>query len=187
MLGNIFLFVLVIIFLVGLIYLPYFIGMMDEVKNNWSEYRCSPTILPIAGYINKEDNLTESEATQQNFEYCTGTITGSFMGEILEPINYISNGLTNLSGDIVGNLQFITNSINILKDSILKIVLQVVGMFVNSIIEIIKLILNLNAIFGKLESNIMLLAYSLKSTTLTMGSAWNGPTGDFIRKIAKMA
>ena len=103
MLGNILLFLFVTIFTIVILYVPFFFGMVGDVQENWNEYRCSPTVLPISGYLNKEEHLTASEATQQNFEYCTGAISGNFMEEILEPIHFISNGLTNLGGDMVDN------------------------------------------------------------------------------------
>jgi hypothetical protein len=77
---------------------------MDNIINNWTEYRCSPTILPIAGYINKQSNQTASEATSQNFTYCTQSILSNFMGYLLEPLNYLTSGLTDLGSDLVINL-----------------------------------------------------------------------------------
>jgi hypothetical protein len=187
MLGDILLFLFVTIWVVILIYIPFLFGMVDDVKENWDDYRCSPTILPISGYINKEENLTVSEATQQNFEYCTGAISGSFMEEILQPINYINQGLTNLSGDILVNLQSIRNVISDIRDAIRTIVISIISMVVHFIIGLLKFMLKIFSTFGKMQTIMESIAYSLKSTTLTLGSAWNGPTGDFIRGVANVA
>lgn len=187
MLGEILLFLFVTIWTIILIYIPLLFGMVDNVKENWDDYRCSPTIMPIAGYINKEDNLSVSEATQKNFEYCTGAISGSFMEEMLEPINYINNGLLNLGSGIIVNLQSIRSVISNVRDAITTIVVTLIMMVVKFIIGIIIYILKTHAIFGKLTNNIFLLTNGIKSSTLALGSAWNGQPGKFIRNVAKVA
>ena len=187
MLGELLLFLFVTIWVIILIYIPYLFGMVDNVKNNWEDYRCSPTIMPISGYIYKEDNLSASEATQQNFEYCTSAISGSFMDEMLGPINYISNGLTNLGGDIVDNLNSIRGVISEVRDSISIIVITLIMMVLKFIIKIITTMLKAYAIIGKFSGSIDLTTGSLKSSALAIGSAWNGEPGDFVRNIAKVA
>jgi hypothetical protein len=186
MLGNILLFLFVTIFTIVILYVPFFFGMVGDVQENWNEYRCSPTVLPISGYLNKEEHLTASEATQQNFEYCTGAISGNFMEEILEPIHFISNGLTNLGGDMVDNFASFRQFLDNLRNSIIDIINKIIGCFSNIIVEVIKQVLDLNDITGKLQSIIMSSAYTLQTTSYALGSAWNGPTGDFIRKVAKV-
>jgi ABC-type glycerol-3-phosphate transport system permease component len=187
MLGETLLFVFVTIWVVILIYIPYLFGMVDNVKNNWEDYRCSPTIMPISGHINKEDNLTASEATQQNFEYCTKTISSSFMDELLEPVNYINKGLINLGGDILGNLQSVRDVISNIRDAISTIVVTLIMMVLKFIIQIIKTMLTAYAILGKLTGSIDLTTGSLQASSLAIGSAWNGEPGKFIRNIAKVA
>jgi len=108
------------------------------------------------------------------------------MEEILQPINFINSGLTNLSGDLIDNLNVFREFIKNIRESIINIINQLVGMFTNSIIAIIKTVMDLNTITGKLQSIVVASAYSLQSTSLALGSAWNGPTGDFIRKVAKV-
>jgi hypothetical protein len=187
MLGEILLFLFVTIWTIILIYIPVLFGMVDNVKENWDDYRCSPTIMPISGYINKEDNLSVSEATQKNFEYCTGAISGSFMEEMLEPINYINRGLLNLGSDIIVNLQSIRDVINNVRDAIATIVITLIMMVVKFIIGIILYMLKTHAIFGKLTGSGFLITNGLKSSILTLGSAWNGEPGKFVRNIANVA
>ena len=187
MLGETLLFVFVTIWVIILIYIPYLFGMVDNVKNNWEDYRCSPTIMPISGHINKEDNLTASEATQQNFEYCTNTISSSFMDELLEPVNYINKGLLDLGGDIQANIQSIRGVVNNVRDSISIIVVTLLMMVLKFIIQIIKTMIVANAILQKLTGTVYLTTGSLQASSLALGSAWNGQPGKFIKSIAKVA
>jgi hypothetical protein len=186
MLRNILLFLFVTVFTIIIIYIPFLFGMVDDVKKNWNDYRCSPTVLPIAGYINKEENLSASEATQQNFEYCTGAISGSFMEEILQPFNYINNGLINLASDMNVNFSSFRQVFDNIRDSIMNIIMQVVGAVVHCIIGILTFVLSLSSTLRKMITMIVLAVYSLQTTTLALGSAWNGPTGNFIRSVAKV-
>jgi len=187
MLGEILLFLFVTIWTIILIYIPVLFGMVDNVKENWDDYRCSPTIMPISGYINKEDNLSVSEATQKNFEYCTGAISGSFMEELLKPINYINSGLLNLGSDIIVNLQSIREVVDNIRNAITTIVITLIMMVIKFILGIIIYMLKTYSIFGKLVGSGFLITNGLKSGMLTLGSAWNGQPGQFVRNIAKVA
>ena len=109
------------------------------------------------------------------------------MEELLEPINYINSGLLNLGSDIIVNLQSIRDVINNVRDAITTIVITLIMMVVKFILGIIIYMLKTHAIFGKLTDNILLLTNGLKSSTLALGSAWNGQPGNFIRNIAKVA
>jgi hypothetical protein len=186
MLGDILLFLFVTFWVTILIYIPIIFGYVDDVKENWNDYRCSPTILPISGYINKEDNLTVSEATQQNFEYCTGAISGSFMEEMLQPITYITSGLTNLSNDILVNFQSIRELINYIREAIIFILIKVIALLANIIVALIGNTYGLLGTINKTGALVTSMANAIQSSTLTIGSAWNGQPGQFIRTVAKV-
>jgi hypothetical protein len=186
MLGKILLFFYVTICTIAILYVPFFIGIVSDVQDNWNEYRCSPTVLPVSGYINKEEHLSASEATQQNFEYCTGVISGSFMEEILQPVNYISSNLTNLTSDMNNNFQAFRKAFENIRDSIMAIINQIFGTFANLTVATTQIVINLSKIIGKLQGVIVASAYTLQTTSYALGSAWNGQPGDFIRKVAKV-
>ena len=65
---------------------------IQKVKDDWPQYRCLPTYMPLAGYIGKDPI--------SNFSYCVGNIQKDMMGFFLEPIQYVL-------GMVMGMIQFI--------------------------------------------------------------------------------
>ena len=68
--------ILVIISLIH-IFLTFSIGI-SEVKNNWSEYKCNPGIIPIASLFGYD--------TATNFSECIQSTQVDFMSSFLEPV-----------------------------------------------------------------------------------------------------
>jgi hypothetical protein len=68
---------------------------IEPIKANWPTQRCSPRVIPFAGFINKPIGSTVFEATQDNFNYCVQSMMTSFVGYALEPITFITSNATN--------------------------------------------------------------------------------------------
>jgi len=61
--------------------------------NNWSQYRCDAILMPFAGLIMQSTlppGTTQSQYTQQNFQYCTKNMMTNSMGDFLQPLEYNS-------------------------------------------------------------------------------------------------
>jgi hypothetical protein len=64
---------------------------INNVINNWANYRCDAVFMPFAGLIMQSTlppGTTQSEYTKQNFEYCTKNVMTNSMGEFLQPLEY---------------------------------------------------------------------------------------------------
>ena len=72
--GSVILFILITILLVFLIMTCVSFTNIKIIKEDWVNQRCKPYIIPIAGFINKPDNMNFNEFTKQNFVYCTQNI-----------------------------------------------------------------------------------------------------------------
>jgi|688.fasta_scaffold43735_6 hypothetical protein len=168
--ANILLIIFVTLWTIFIFYVPYLLGAMDDIKNNWPAYRCSPMILPIAGYINKQDNQTENEATSENFTYCTQNILTNFMGYLLEPLNYLTSGLTDLGSDLVTNLSSIRGIIDSIRSAVSFIVEGIYGMVVNIIIQFIKIFNLLRDALSRLLGAFMVFYYIISGAVITVES-----------------
>jgi len=86
----------------------YLLLTINNIQQNWSTYRCDALFMPFAGLIMQSTlppNQTQSQYTQQNFQYCTQNIMSSSMGEYLQPLEY-----NNYAASV--NAANTTNSIN---------------------------------------------------------------------------
>ena len=81
---------------------------INNVMNNWPEYRCDAMMMPFAGLIMQPTlppGTTPSQYTKSNFEYCTKNMMSNSMGDFLQPLEY-NNQLSSI------NASNMTNSLN---------------------------------------------------------------------------
>jgi len=60
-------------------------------KADWAANRCKLHIMPIAGYIQKDENETVLESTEKNFQYCLGNSFNKTMNLQMNPLLDIQN------------------------------------------------------------------------------------------------
>ena len=87
-------------------------------KNNWDDLRCEPTVMPFAGFINKPDNESIVQYTQNNYNYCSLQIVNKEMEtqfiplyEAQEHFNKTALGTdANTSGMVTSNNDLANNT-----------------------------------------------------------------------------
>jgi hypothetical protein len=88
---NWFVFLYINLAFVTLISSVYALLSVSNIMNNWSQYRCDALIMPFAGLIMQSTlppGTTQSQYTQQNFQYCTQNVMNDSMGDFLQPLEY---------------------------------------------------------------------------------------------------
>jgi len=163
-----------------LMYIPYIFGFRQKIIDNWSTYRCSPMVIPIAGLINKKDTDSVSESTSNNFAYCIQNIQTSFIGSILDPIYYITSGLSDITGmlgDAVGDINGLFSQ---LRDFLQDIFSSIMSLFYNLIIEYMKIFIALEDLVGKIIGTVLSVAYLVEGLPLSASSLMNGWVGQII-------
>lgn len=174
MLGNLLILIYITIWVLILIYVPYIFGMMSQVKDNWTDYRCNPMVLPVAGYINKEDGQTSSDATSSNFTYCTQNIVTNFMGSILDPLYYVVSSLTDLGGEFGDTINAIRGVINAVRSFISMITSGIMNTFSNVIVAFMKTIIDIEDLLGKMLGIAQVMVYlnlGLNDTAQSIGNS----------------
>ena len=167
--------IIIILVFVGL-YFACILGIgLKHVGNNWPKYRCNPTVIPFAGLFNHDP--------MQNFAYCIQNMQKSSMGEYLEPIHYALS----FGGEITGTITTAVNSIraffNNIRNWITSIVKSIFAVFLNMLIEIQKLTLNIEDLFRKTLGILASFLYILSGAVMTGKSVWAGPPGQLVRAI----
>jgi len=83
------LFIIITIITILIVYSCIALTRIKNIKDDWPNQRCNPLIIPIAGFINKPDNMSFNDFTAQNFTYCTQNMLKGISGNSLEPLNFI--------------------------------------------------------------------------------------------------
>ena len=145
---------------------------LNNIKQNWSKYRCNPLVMPFAGSLGYN--------TSDNFTYCVGNIQSNSMGHFLEPVQYILGKGTDLVGEVSGSMNFIRVFIATIRKASKAMFGDTYGMILNVIIQFQKLVIKLKDTIGKLVGTMTSIMYLLEGTYYTGGSIENGPIGKTI-------
>jgi hypothetical protein len=165
-------FVLINLGFFSLICILYYWIIVQQVKADWVNNRCNPMFMMFADDV------------EENFSYCIQNIQGNYMGYLLQPLTYITSGLTNLAGEFGNNINNARYMVSNIRDSLTNITQGIFGVFLNIIIEFQKMIISMKDLMGKIVGTISVFMYILSSAQLTMQSMWNGPPGQLVKGIS---
>lgn len=167
--------IIIILVFVGL-YFASVLGIgLKQIENDWPKYRCNPSVMPFAGLFNHD--------VMQNFSFCIQNMQSSSMGVFLEPIHYALSFGGELTGIISEAVNAVRAFFNNIRNWITTIVKSIFGVFLNMLIEIQKLTLNIEDLFRKTLGVLAAFLYVLSGAVLTGKSVWAGPPGKIVRAI----
>ena len=159
-------------FVFGILAMYYFTSL-DEIRENWPEYRCNPMYMPL------------SENISEDFTYCVQNMQSNMMGSMLEPITYVISNITKMSGEFSQSLNDVRAMFKKIRSFATNIIQTIFGVFLNIIIEFQKITIGIKDLIGKIIGVLVVLLYLMDGTMKTMQSAWNGPPGQMTRALGK--
>lgn len=177
--SELFLSLLIILIFVGILLFNVFVVNINNIKDNWPEYRCNPMVMPFSqslGDTNPSDNFT----------YCIQNMQNNYMGFLLQPVNHSLSLLGNGMSEFQNSLNNVRKMFSQLRDFITNVVQSIFGVFLNILIEFQKITISIIDMIGKLSGILTTLLYMLDGTIKTMESAWNGPPGQTLRFVGGM-
>lgn len=167
--------IIIILIFVGL----YFINVLgvgiQNLKDNWPLYRCNPVIMPFAGLF--------GEDVGKNFNYCIQNIQTGYMSELLQPIHYNMSVMGDIGKDITQAIQYVRAFFYKLTTFVTNIIKDIMGVFLNILIQVQKLTINIKDLFAKLIGTLTSLLYILSGSLMTMKATWAGPPGQLVRSV----
>lgn len=144
---------------------------IDEIKENWPEYRCNPIYMPL------------SDDIQSDFGYCVQNMQTDFMGYLLQPITYVLSNIGNMATEFTASIDFVRGMFSKIRTFVTTIIQSIFGVFMNIIIEMQKIIIGIRDLVGKIIGIITTLMYVMDGTVKTMESGWDGPPGQMVRAL----
>ena len=167
--------IITIIVFIFLLLAPLLSTGIQNIKNNWVEYRCNPVVMPFAGIFGEDPT--------GNFTFCIHSMIKDFIGFLLEPIHQVLNVINSLGSGFKTALNDVRTVMAAIRNFITQIIQTVFGVFLNILIEIQKLIIRMVDTLGKFLGILTALLYVMDGSMMTMQSAWNGPPGQLVRAL----
>ena len=169
--------VLVILIFVGLMFSNVASARMENIKKNWPEYRCSPTIMPFAATFG-HDPVT-------NFTECVAQMQSASMGVLTAPFHFnmslLGGSASGLGGVLSSALQSNRGMFSSLRGNITGVVKNIFGVFLNLVIAIQRIFLDLKDLFSKIVAVISTCLFFVRITFQSLGAVWNGPPGQLLK------
>ena len=175
---DLFLTLIIFIIFIGLYLFNIMVVGMKNIEKNWPLYRCNPMVMPFAGLFNHD--------VLSNFTYCIQNIQSSYMGELLQPINYTQSLLGTIVEDIESALQAVRAFFNKIRNFITEIVHSIMTVFLNILISFQHLIVNIIDLFGKMVGIVIVMASVISGSNKFSNSVWTGPPGQTLRAIGSV-
>ena len=148
---------------------------IENIKKKWAIYRCNPTVMPFAGVFGQN--------TVTNFAYCIQNLQATFMQELLAPLHYVESVMGDVTKELLGGLQAIRAFFDKIRNFVTNIIQQVMGVFLNFLIGIQRMIINVKDLFAKTIGTLTVLMFILDGSIMTMNSTWDGPPGQMMRML----
>lgn len=148
----------------------YGMSNLQEIKDNWVQYRCNPAYMPLAGAVGSD--------IMSNFTHCTMQSVQSYAGFVMDPIFNAFKQLQNVIKEILGSLQFIRKKIAGTTDAFLGIVSSVFGKIHNTLTVTAQLFGRIRTIMYRIMSIFVVLIHIVKTGVDTGSSIDKGPIGE---------
>ena len=148
--GGSLLFTIIILF--GFfIWYSYFhvMNQVEPIRADWLNQRCSPSVIPFAGYINGDPDKTAWEYTGENFFGCLSQILTMVSGYAFEPIYYLMNVLSEIFQNIVNAINSIRKMFDYMRSQMAQIFKEIIGKVLNFIVPILKMVIVLKDMISK--------------------------------------
>jgi hypothetical protein len=92
--------------IVGVILYVYAQATLDDVRDEWVQYRCNPMYMPFAGGIQPE------VSTFENFQFCVGAMAQQVFKIALDPVYMLFGTLNGIVGMVGHDLRYFRNFIS---------------------------------------------------------------------------
>jgi len=170
------------IFIILVFVLMYFYNIIavgiKNIQDNWPEYRCNPTVMPFAG--------TFGHDVMENFTFCIQNMQGDFMGYLLQPLNYLTSLIGNISEELMDSIQFIRSFLNVFRNFISTIIQSIFGVFLNILTQFQYILIKMKDMLSKIVGIMASMMFILQGSVMTMNASWNGPPGQMVRFMSKI-
>lgn len=170
--GSVILIIFITILLLLFIAYTSMLQNLIPIKENWATERCKLPNILFAGYINKPDDSTIAEFTQENFNYCTQNILQDISDIELSPLSFITNSLNTLFSDFGSSIGSIQDMFNSIRTNLSTIVNDIFVKLVNITIPLRLLTISISDTLGKTTGVLVAIYYVIIGSFDLLGSVF---------------
>ena len=122
---------------------------VQPIKDNWLKYRCNPKVIPFAGLINKPDDKTATQFTQDNFTQCVQDMLKPITKRAVSPFDYMTSSFLKVFQVILLAVKQIRELSNSVREKFAAITKDIMGRLINFLIPIQQIIISFKDTMAK--------------------------------------
>jgi|TARA_Y100000992_G_C21273841_1_gene498649 hypothetical protein len=170
-------FMTILIFLIFFICISYFLVISNSqpIKDDWINKRCSPAVIPFAGFIMDPDNPIQF--TSDNFQGCVTNILKGVAAYSLVPINAFINIIMAVWTESFEALNSIRILMNKIRNSISNATYEIYERLIAFLIPLQKIIISARDMLSKTQgimTAVLFTGLGVYDTMLTgIGATWD--------------
>jgi hypothetical protein len=147
----------------------YGVANLEEIKDNWVQYRCNPMYMPLADMVGS-DIFT-------NFTNCTLQATQSYAGVVLDPIYKNFTILTDTVNMVMNAMNDMRSAITGASSGFLSIIQSTFAKIQNTMSTSIQLFGHIRTIVSRMMATMAVIMNIVNTGIQTGQSIQNGPIG----------
>ncbi len=168
--GDLYTTIFIVLFFIIVFSYFYVFNNIEKLKANWETKRCSPEVIPFAGYVNAPEGTSKFKYTADNFTGCVNNIFKKLGNESLQPIYYIMAAFGKLLNELKSSIENIRATIDRTRNYISDAFSSVFNTANSITLIFVKLIIVIKDTFGKIKGILTTMVYSLFGSYLAFGS-----------------
>lgn len=139
-------FLLVFFLLVSYIYIQ---RNIDTIKNNWTQERCNPMVIPTAGLINAPPNTSKFDFTAQNLNFCVESIIKETAEFAIKPIQESHTMMLSVFSGLEESINDTRKVFSNTRNSVGNISQTIMDKLLNVLVPFQKIILHIKTLMSK--------------------------------------
>ncbi len=159
--SDIWISILLILITIMIVLYNAYKSVIQQVKLNWNEYRCSPIYLPFAGIIMPEPEKSFVDTTVENFEYCVQSDISAIFNIIMMPFEFAAYVLVDSIDAVTSIFVAIASFAEWIQEMIGEIYSELFNKVIYVITPIIKMLLHFRDITSKSNGIFVTMIYSI--------------------------
>lgn len=144
--------------------------MSQPIKDNWAAQRCHPAVIPVAGWIHHPDNMTASEYTSANFQYCMQTVLSGITGTAVSPLTFMTSLLHSIFSAIQQSIQSVRGMFDKVRTSMQDVSVEIMGRLLNIMTPIIRMVIAFKDITAKVQGTATASLFTFMGSFLALKS-----------------
>jgi hypothetical protein len=158
----------------GIVSFATYKAIINELKYNWNQNKCSPIIMPFAGLIMPVPGQTTSETTFENFNYCIQQDMTAVFSIIMMPLEFILYLTIVFLDSVLEMIMAVIELMNWLKNQLSEIFEELYNKIVNFIIPIVEIVVKMRDMLGKMNGILTTALYTMMNIyNLTVSGVLN--------------